>query len=439
MAGNPDDSARRAALYASLVEDGSEFVCTFGGDGIVTYANRAATTLLGWTPEQMIGRHVVEFVHPDELERVALAVDQQGDHGAPSGTTSFRLATADGGWAPVDITASDVTDGEDRYLAVYCRAADYQHALDEVMHQLLHSAPVLDTLAPVLDAFAWQPNGTSVAISWYEPGVGHQHVTTGLPVELTGAQDAPGEPWAGARERSEAVHDRDLSLLDPARRALAAGLGRGAMWIEPVADARSGIPALITVWGRDAGRAPEGHSYGMGVAKTFVELILRWSGQIASLDAAAHRDPLTGVANRRAFFDQLDEPGTGGALLYCDLDHFKPVNDRLGHAAGDELLQQVAARLVDCAGGGRTVARLGGDEFAVLCPDTTIGQAEALASSIRAAIARPFVVSGTEVEVGISIGIAHASDDLGADALERADRDLYRDKGDRRRRATDPP
>ena len=61
-----------------------------------------------------------------------------------------------------------------------------------------------------------------------------------------------------------------------------------------------------------------------------------------------------------------------------------------------------------------------------------------MASSIRAAIARPFVVAGSEVEVGISIGLAHATDDLGADALERADRDLYRDKGDRRRRATDP-
>ena len=200
------------------------------------------TTVLGWRPEEMVGRHVVEFVHPDELERVALAVDQQGEHGAPRGTTSFRLATADGGWAPVDLTASDVTDGEDRYLAVYCRAADYQHALDEVMHQLLRSAPVLDTLAPVLDAFAWESNGTSVAISWYEPGVGHQHVTTGLPVELTGAEDAPGEPWAGARERFEAVHDRDLrSSTRPAGRWLPSWAGArcgSSRWPTPAAGSR---------------------------------------------------------------------------------------------------------------------------------------------------------------------------------------------------------
>jgi diguanylate cyclase (GGDEF)-like protein/PAS domain S-box-containing protein len=436
VAADGGPGVERAALYESLVEDAPEFVCTFGADGIVAYANRAVTALLGWQPEEMVGRHVVEFVHPDELERVALAVDQQGTHGAPQGTTSFRLATADGGWASVDLTAADVTDGEGRLLAVYCRPADYQHATDEVMYQLLRSAPVLDTLAPVLDVFAWRPNGTSVAIAWFEPGVGHQHVSTGLPVELTGAEDEPGEAWAVARERFEAVHDPAWSSLDPGRRALATELARGALWIEPVTDARTGIPALVTVWGRAGGRAPEGHSYGMGVAKNFVELILRWSEQVASLDAAAHRDPLTGVANRKAFFDQLEAPGAGGALLYCDLDDFKPVNDRLGHAAGDELLRQVAARIVEQAGQRGTVARLGGDEFAVLCPGTASDDADALAAAIREAVSRPFAVAGEEVHIGISIGVAHSAE-LGADALERADHDLYRDKGRRHRRSTD--
>ena len=435
--GGASPAARRSALYESLVEDASEFVCTFGADGVIAYANRAATALLGWEPSEMVGRHVVEFVHPDELERVALAVSQQGGHGAPRGTTSFRLATADGSWASVDLTASDVTDGEASFLAVYCRPADYQHATDEVMYQLLRSAPVRDTLVHVLDVFAWRPNGTSVAIAWFEPEVGHQYVSTGLPLELTGAEDSPGAAWATARERFEAVHDPDQALLDPARRAMASELGRGAYWIEPVPDARTGVPALVTVWGRRDGRAPEGHGYGMTVAKNFVELILRWSGQIAGLDAAAHRDPLTGLANRKAFFDRLDQLEAGGALLYCDLDRFKPVNDELGHVAGDDLLCQVAARLVACAGDGRLVARLGGDEFAIVCPGTTADEAASLAAAVRDAISRSFEVAGTVVEVGISIGIATATAALGPESLEHADRDLYRDKGDRRRRSND--
>ncbi len=428
---------RRARLYESLVEDASEFVCTFGADGIVTYANRAATTLLGWEPTAMVGRHVVEFVHPDELERVALAVSQQGAHGAPRGTTSFRLATADGGWASVDLTAADVSDGETSFLAVYCRPADYQHATDEVMYQLLRSAPVRDTLAPVLDVFAWRLNGTCIAIAWFEPGVGHQYVSTGLPVELTGAEDAPGAAWAAARERFEAVHDPDQALLDPRRQAVAGDLGRGAYWIEPVSDARTGVPALVTVWGLADGRAPEGHGYGMAVAKNFVELILRWSGQVAALDAAAHTDPLTGLANRKAFFDRLDHLDGGGALLYCDLDRFKPVNDELGHLAGDDLLRQVAARLIRCAGPDRLVARLGGDEFAIVCPGLTADDSAALVTSVRDAISEPFEVAGTVVEIGISIGVAVAAAGIGADALEHADRELYLDKGHRRRRAGD--
>ena len=99
------------------------------------------------------------------------------------------------------------------------------------------------------------------------------------------------------------------------------------------------------MWGGPSGRPPEGHAYGMGVARTFVELILRWSHQVQELDSAAHTDPLTRLANRKAFFDRLEASVDHGALLYCDLDRFKPVNDLLGHAAGDELLRQVAGRL----------------------------------------------------------------------------------------------
>jgi diguanylate cyclase (GGDEF)-like protein/PAS domain S-box-containing protein len=435
--GADDQAARRAALYESLVEGAFEFVCTFGTDGVIAYANRSSETILGWTPEQMIGRHVVEFVHPDELERVALAVSQQGEHGAPLGTTSFRLATADGGWASVDLTAADVSDGVDDFMAVYCRPADYQHATDEVMYQLLRGAPVADTLAPVLDVFAWRLNGTHIAIAWFDERAGHQVVSTGLPVSLTGAEASPGEAWATARDRFEAVHDPAQEMLDPARAAAAAELGLGACWIEPVADARSGVPALVTAWGKLGGRAPEGHAYGMSVAKNFVELILRWSQQVSRLEHAALHDSLTGLANREAFFDRLAAVDGGGALLYCDLDRFKPVNDELGHVAGDELLRLVADRLAACAAEGQMVARLGGDEFAVLCPGATEADAQRLADAIRAAVSQPFDLAGTSVEIGISIGIAHASSGLGDATLEEADRDLYRDKGTRRRRATD--
>ena len=151
----------------------------------------------------------------------------------------------------------------------------------------------------------------------------------------------------------------------------------------------------------------------------------------------AHHDALTGLPNRYLFAERLDGAlaalGGGGccALLCLDLDGFKPVNDHLGHAAGDALLRQVAERLSDGLAPGDVAARLGGDEFAVLLADTTAQTALARAQGLRKILAVPYdlgTVAG--VRVGASIGIACAPDHAsGAQSLvERADAALYEAK-----------
>ncbi|MBE7158502.1 MAG: EAL domain-containing protein, partial [Rhodospirillales bacterium] len=145
----------------------------------------------------------------------------------------------------------------------------------------------------------------------------------------------------------------------------------------------------------------------------------------------AHHDPLTGLANRSCFHDLVREHlavGRRCALLYLDLDRFKPVNDSLGHAVGDELLRQVAARIQARLRPGDRCARLGGDEFAILLSGST-GEAEAalVAGGLVREISRSFQVKGFEVSVGVSIGIALAPDHAKeADLLLRnADLALY--------------
>ena len=160
------------------------------------------------------------------------------------------------------------------------------------------------------------------------------------------------------------------------------------------------------------------------MAKDYCRLIMRWTLQRRLLDEAAHRDALTGLANRKAFFETL-ESERGGAVLYCDLDRFKPVNDELGHHAGDELLRVVARRITACVRTGDVVARLGGDEFAVMCVGATRAQAGALAERIRNAFIEPFAIFGNSVRIGMSVGVAHSKDHLGDDVLEQADRALY--------------
>jgi diguanylate cyclase (GGDEF)-like protein/PAS domain S-box-containing protein len=150
----------------------------------------------------------------------------------------------------------------------------------------------------------------------------------------------------------------------------------------------------------------------------------------------AYHDGLTELASRALFREQLEEKLAGSrrfddvAVLFLDLDGFKEVNDSLGHAAGDQLLVQVAGRLRELVRDGDTVARFGGDEFAVLVASILApADAETLAQRIVAAVGRPFLIDGRELHVGASIGIASAADAGDMEQLLRnADLAMYKAK-----------
>ncbi|WP_051340793.1 diguanylate cyclase domain-containing protein [Azospirillum halopraeferens] len=151
----------------------------------------------------------------------------------------------------------------------------------------------------------------------------------------------------------------------------------------------------------------------------------------------AHLDALTGLANRNTLRDRLARAMDGArhsrgrlALLYIDLDRFKPVNDTFGHEAGDELLVQVAARLRTTVRDDDTVARLGGDEFVVLMAIREETEAVSVATRILTAMARPFELEFGTVEIGASIGASvFPVDATDADTLIRhADAAMYEAK-----------
>ena len=150
----------------------------------------------------------------------------------------------------------------------------------------------------------------------------------------------------------------------------------------------------------------------------------------------ANTDPLTGVKNRRFFFQAMPAvPGPNDAAMLLDIDHFKSINDRFGHAVGDSVLQEVAKRIGGSIRGGDVLARYGGEEFIIFLPGAGVQKACIIGERIRDAIAITEVdCGGLRVGVTISIGVATSGDarcDLQTLA-EMADRALYRAKTDGR-------
>lgn len=177
---------------------------------------------------------------------------------------------------------------------------------------------------------------------------------------------------------------------------------------------------------------------GMAMAQDITEQrqaedVIRWQ---------AHHDALTGLPNRAVLRDRLEQvleiskrSGEFAGLLFLDLDGFKHINDTLGHAVGDRLLQAVALRLTDCLRAEDTVARMGGDEFVVLLPSLQAPQDAAnVAQEIVALLAAPILIGSHEGCVTASVGVSFFPFDGGdAETLMRnADAAMYKSKEQRR-------
>jgi len=189
-------------------------------------------------------------------------------------------------------------------------------------------------------------------------------------------------------------------------RPLASGSGHGAhepnpLWVEVTATGLYASP--------DDARSP----LFIGSYGSIRDITARKLAE-ASISFQAYHDTLTGLPNRALLHDRLElaiahaaRNASRLAVIFLDLDRFKPVNDNLGHSVGDQLLQAVAARLTACLRRGDTLARYGGDEFALVLPDLASDEAaRIIARKVLDCLARPFLLEGHALSVGSSIGIA---------------------------------
>lgn len=171
----------------------------------------------------------------------------------------------------------------------------------------------------------------------------------------------------------------------------------------------------------------------LGTVTSIVDITAR-KGLADAADHRARHDPLTGLANRAelirtvsSFSSRTPRTGSQVAIAFCDIDNFKSVNDRFGHAAGDELLVVIAGRMAAAVRAGDLVARVGGDELAVVLDGVDgIQDAMSVAHQIRAAVGAPVRLSAGIVTPTLSIGVSLAGPGQGpAETLHRADLAMY--------------
>jgi diguanylate cyclase (GGDEF)-like protein len=347
----------------------------------------------------------------------------------------------------VAIPASNQLINEVRLLAEACNRAseairqqnDTRRVLDEIDALLLPGGDYENVIDQVLGRVRAVTRCHNVGLTLVDPVTGHGRL---FAVNATGGAPVTRVHLDGGMVSTLREAELGLTVVrnEEGRHSFLAPLHAGGstfFWIWPVMAAGE----LVAILSVGYVEPPTGAS---SIAETGTQCAQRLGLSLASnaraerLYRQAHFDPLTQLPNRLLFRDQLQselqaatQSGGSGALLYIDLDHFKRVNDSMGHEAGDQLLSIVAQRLRTSVKEGDTVARLGGDEFTVILRDIAdAGEATVVAQRIIDSMRKPVRVGGRDHVARASIGIVlFPSEGTGIDELlHNADLAMYRAK-----------
>lgn len=377
------------------------------GLAVIVDVDSHVTDLLGWAVEDMVGRRSLDFIHPeDQEEAIAAWVDMLA---SPGVTTRARLrhAMADGGWLWLDIANRNRLDADG---AVECEMIDVseevaaQEALaanEQVLRRLTESMPV---------------------------GVFHIDADERLQLANARLHEILGtSPDDDQRIMLSTV--RDPIAFDRALAAVLTGVD---------VDMETEIQVLGTLEVRRctlALRALSADDVITGAVGVLTD-VTESSRLREELERRATIDELTGCLNRASVLDALEDALSSGvdvAVVFVDVDDFKFVNDGHGHAAGDEVLQALGARLRSAVREHDAVGRVGGDEFLAVCAGlgSEAGAVE-LAERITSALGDPVGFRRQRIRVSASVGVAWSpgGEEVDADALvARADSAMYATKG----------
>jgi diguanylate cyclase (GGDEF)-like protein/PAS domain S-box-containing protein len=465
--GLPGDSEPAAADFRSLVErlPAVVYKAEPGENGRWLYVSPQVEEILGFAPEEWLADPGLwaRQIHPDDRARVVRAEDkaEAGDsHPAP---IDYRFFTKDGrelwlldeGMQERDASGQvvwhgvlyDITERK-RVEEEAARRAAQQEAVASLGEQAIKGEAIDGLMEAAVSAVAeieviersciWECNENTSSLMM-QAGVGAYNELevlripagndspAGLALEQEGAVIVTD--WEQEERFEVPAYLRHLG----ARSTLAVVIG-GSERPFGVLEAHSDRPGRFQ---------PQDVHFAQSCANVLADAIARRRADDSIRHRALH-DPLTGLPNRALFVDRVEHGlemskrrGTPVAVYFIDLDHFKLINDSLGHQTGDEVLTAVAPRLRRHLRHGDTVSRFGGDEFAILVEEVyDEREATVIADRIRDAFVDPFTIRGYDQFINASIGVAVGSGEDGAEALIRdADAAMYRAKDQGRNRA----
>jgi diguanylate cyclase (GGDEF)-like protein/PAS domain S-box-containing protein len=451
------ESLRRREEWAqALVRRGSDLILLTDACGTITWASPNSAEVIGMHPEQLLGTSCLDLVVRDDLGRAADAFAREAG-GNPDSTPSLvlRVVHADGSPRWLSVSAVNMLDNEAvASIVISGHDVTEQRRADEllsdetsILKAIARGAALNEVLASVASMVERNLRDSCCSVGVIDgDGVARHRAAPSLAPRLVSLLDASTpdcELGRSVRSGEQVFRAVDADARWGPMGEELAHEGLHACWVWPVvASGSDELLGLLAVFVADD-RAPATSELPLlARAQHLAAIAIDRARFEAQLEYQAVHDSLTGLPNRTLLLDRIQQAvtacrrtGQQAAVLFVDVDRFKVINDSLGHAAGDCLLQQVAERFRLALPPGDTIGRFGGDEFVVLGYVDGEDQAVALAELLASSLDRPFDVAGSEVVATCSIGIALADPSRDPEALVRdADAAMYRAKDEGRNR-----
>jgi diguanylate cyclase (GGDEF)-like protein/PAS domain S-box-containing protein len=406
--------ARSQAEYRMLAEHASDFVLRSSPDGTIEWASPSATRALGWTQDELVGRHAFTLGHPDEIARAR--VESQRLNTGEELASHYRALCRDGTYRWFRVNVRPVTDDDG---AVIARVSAWHDAQAEIEADEAREA------SEGMFRKAMQSAAIGMLVAATD---GHIRLVNPALCAMLG-RDAD---WLCQQRLIDLVHPDDRAATVTERTTLLEGGVESVVGTLRLlrGDGTSLWARRNAVIVRDSAGVPE--SFVLQVEDVTAERRAR-----EQLAFQAFHDPLTGLRNRAWIVDMLESDlvearraGSSVGVLFVDLDNFKVVNESLGHVAGDEMLATVAQRIATALSSEFHIGRFGGDEFLVVIPEAQgVHDVESVAERVARAVSAPLTVAGHNVVTSASIGVAMSNDASTPESLLRdADAAVHRAK-----------